>query len=626
MNTTSGTRGPSGPLKLHLSLLIILLLIGIAGPLIWLSYERGQKAAVADADRQMTALALRTMDRYRLLFADAAPILDMLAASEAFAGSSPETLTSKRALLLGALANAPHLDGIYCGYPDGDFVHLVNLPKGGAWARALAAPEAAAFAFRIITAASAAQRSSQWQFLNASGQPVGETVITQADYDPRTRPWYKLASTIPGLVADGPYVTATTRSLAVTVAKGHLQDGRIVIGTDIRLDTIAEFLAQEKVSPGGRSFVLDGQGNVLIRAGTAAVDDRLVEIAKDVVAGSTGRIAAVADGGSAEPYLVTASRIEFSPLLQGNVLVIAAPLRDFTAASEQLLKHGVALSLALLLAGIAAAIAVSRFITRSLSKLTADAMQLGNLEVSTPKTERSYVTEINLLSEALAVAHDAIRNFALYVPRELVRKIVLSKGAAALGERLDVTVIFTDIRDFTTISEDHAPEDVVSWLSAYFGMMNETVEANHGTIIQFLGDSIYAMWNAPVPDADHVDHACSCALQLADRIRLFNDAQRAAGKPVLVTRIGLHTGPAVVGNVGAQNRLQYTAMGDTVNVASRLEGLNKQFGTTIVASRAVRDLAGPSFIFRPLGAHQAKGREEKVEIFELAGGRAADAP
>lgn len=625
MNTASGTRGPSGPLKLHLSLLIILLLIGIAGPLIWLSYERGQKAAVADADRQMTALAERTMDRYRLLFADAAPIIDMLAASQAFAGSAPATLTPKRDLLLGALADAPHLDGIYCGYPDGSFVHLVNLPEGGAWRQTLAAPEAAAFAFRIITAAPAAQRSSQWQFLNASGQPVGETMIKPADYDPRTRPWYKLASTVPGLVADGPYVTATTRSLAITVAKGHLQDGRIVIGTDIRLDTIAGFLAQEKVSPGGRSFVLDGQGNVLIRAeglGTAPVDDRLVEIARDVVAGSAGRIATVSDGGAAEQYLMTAKRIEFSPLLQGNVLVIAAPLRDFTAESEQLLKHGVALSLALLLAGIAAAIAVARFITRSLSKLTADAMQLGNLEVRAPEMERSYVTEINLLSEALAVARDAIRNFALYVPRELVRKIVASKGAAALGERLDVTIIFTDIRDFTTISEDHAPEDVVSWLSAYFGMMNETVEANHGTIIQFLGDSIYAMWNAPVPDLDHVDHACSCALQLAERISLFNEAQKAAGKPVLVTRIGLHTGPAVVGNVGAQNRLQYTAMGDTVNVASRLEGLNKQFGTTIVASRAVRDLAGPSFIFRPLGAHQAKGREEKVEIFELASGRA----
>jgi adenylate cyclase len=186
------------------------------------------------------------------------------------------------------------------------------------------------------------------------------------------------------------------------------------------------------------------------------------------------------------------------------------------------------------------------------------------------------------------------------------------------ASRQEVTVLFTDIRDFTTICERRQPEEIVALLSTYFDLMNRGVERNHGAIIQFLGDSIYAMWNAPMSDPDHALHGCQCALDLAAAICDFNIAQRAAGRPEFVTRFGVHTGPAVVGSVGAENRLQYTAMGDTVNVASRLEGINKEFGTTIIVSRATYDRCKGAFTFRPLGFHQAKGRTEKTEIFELA--------
>ena len=115
----------------------------------------------------------------------------------------------------------------------------------------------------------------------------------------------------------------------------------------------------------------------------------------------------------------------------------------------------------------------------------------------------------------------------------------------------------------------------------------------------------------------HVSDACRCALELKAAIDVWNAGNRQAGRPELVTRFGLHTGAAVVGSVGAQARLQYTAMGDTVNVASRLEGINKEFGTTILASGAVKEGSGGAFTFRPLGVVQAKGRVEQIEIFEL---------
>ena len=154
-------------------------------------------------------------------------------------------------------------------------------------------------------------------------------------------------------------------------------------------------------------------------------------------------------------------------------------------------------------------------------------------------------------------------------------------------------------------------------LGVYFETMNAIVERHNGVIVQYLGDSIYAMWNAPVENPDHVDDACRCALALKAAVAELNGENARTGRPELFTRFGLHTGIAVVGSVGAEDRRQYTAMGDTVNVASRLEGLNKEFGTTILASAAIRDRAGPDAGFRPLGAAIAKGRREQIQVFEL---------
>jgi len=278
--------------------------------------------------------------------------------------------------------------------------------------------------------------------------------------------------------------------------------------------------------------------------------------------------------------------------------------------------------------GVLVALMISRRISRALVALAADANQIGNLDFQNWKVTHSLISEINLLARALSSARDAIRTFAVYVPRELVRKIVASgQDAAGAAVRREVTVLFTDIRDFTTISEQCSPEQVVDMLSVYFQAMNAVVQRHSGVIVQYLGDSIYAMWNAPAENPDHVADGCRCTLALKAAIDRLNAENVRAGRPELVTRYGLHTGIAVVGSVGADERRQYTAMGDTVNVASRLEGMNKQFGTSILASQAIKDraenLAGIGF--RPLGAASAKGRHEQIQVYELVEEAASDA-
>src|SRR5690606_31268958 len=149
--------------------------------------------------------------------------------------------------------------------------------------------------------------------------------------------------------------------------------------------------------------------------------------------------------------------------------------------------------------------------------------------------------------------------------------------------------------------------EVVIMLSEYFDILNVAVGKHDGTIIQFLGDSIFAMWNAPVTDERHAEKACRAALAMKEALDIFNAGQVARGLPEFRTRFGIHTGTAVVGSVGAADRLQYTAMGDTINVASRLEGMNKAHRTTILASREVYLRCRDTIRFQALGQAHAKG-------------------
>lgn len=629
-----------GPLNVHLSLLIILLLAATAVPLVWLSYDRGRDAALSAAVGSMQLLTQRTADRYRIVFDSAEPFVTMAAVSDAFARPPPDALERKQETFLAALRGSDYIDGLFAGYPDGTFLHAVSLADSPAWRTVLNAPAEAAYALRTLWRDGEGRMVSTWHFLAETGRELSVSGPAVARYDPRTRPWYQMASTVPGTVGIGPYVTATTRSLALTIARGHADDGRIVIGTDIMLATIANFLATEKVSPDSRAYILDGFGKLIIHSDPAvmerllaappdasgaavAIDDPVYDAARVAMAEAPqeklGHFRFDVDGRA---YLGSATMMRVSPSLDGNRLVVAAPLSDFTSESQRLLRQGLLISAAVLAIGIAATVLMANLITRSLSVLTAQAARLGDLDFRAASMPASNIAEINSLASGLAVARDAISSFALYVPRELVRKIVANSALASeTAIRQEISVLFTDIRDFTTICEKTSPEEVVNLLSAYFDAINASVEANGGSIIQFMGDSVCAMWNAPIGDPDHAGHACRCALDIAATVERFNARQQALGQPVFVTRIGLHTGSAVVGNVGAASRLQYTAMGDTMNVASRLEGINKEFGTTIMVSRAVVARCGDAFVFRPLGKTQAKGRSARLDIFELVAAR-----
>ncbi|MGD0144161.1 MAG: adenylate/guanylate cyclase domain-containing protein [Rhizomicrobium sp.] len=206
--------------------------------------------------------------------------------------------------------------------------------------------------------------------------------------------------------------------------------------------------------------------------------------------------------------------------------------------------------------------------------------------------------------------------FSRYVSPKVVEALIEDPSRMSLeGERREMSYLFTDIADFTTMSEKIDSKDLARILNAYFEGVTAVVLHHDGMLDKFIGDAVFAIFNAPVDLPNHADHAVRCALEIDEFSEKFRKAQNAAGIDMGITRIGVHTGAAVIGNFGSTSRFNYTAHGDAVNTAARLEGLNKEFGTHICVSGATK-IHCDGIDFRPIGSVVLKGKVQAVDVWE----------
>jgi adenylate cyclase len=209
------------------------------------------------------------------------------------------------------------------------------------------------------------------------------------------------------------------------------------------------------------------------------------------------------------------------------------------------------------------------------------------------------------------------RNFEFYLAPALIDRMASSDRPPQLGgEQREVTIFFADVVQFSTLSETMSPPDVVDLMNRYLSAMADVIEAQGGFIDKYVGDAIVAVFGAPMDDPCHAEHGVRAALTCCERLEMLNAESRTMNAPALAHRIGLNSGRAVVGNVGSKRRFNYTVMGDAVNLASRLEGANRFFGTSIIASENTVALAGSTIAWRELDFVRVKGRAEAVRIFE----------
>ena len=326
-----------------------------------------------------------------------------------------------------------------------------------------------------------------------------------------------------------------------------------------------------------------------------------------------------------EPWLATLREIDLGEGgTSGWMVAILAPESRYTAdlvAFERKFMSAFAITIAVLLAIGAATVIAMR---RALSRVTTTTTRMRTFDFA-PQTDRSFIKDIDEVMHGLERAKTVVRAMGKFVPIDLVRRLYESNEEPALGgEMLDVALMFTDIEGFTTLAEKLPPDELAKRLGDYLEAMTTAIEGTSGTIDKYIGDAVMAIWNAPTRVPSYGIHACRATLACMKATKELYASSAWSGLPALTTRFGLHEARVMVGNFGAPTRLTYTALGDGVNLAARLEPLCKQYGVVTLVSEAIVAEAKDEFVFRRIDRVAVKGKTTGIDVYELLGAKGDD--
>lgn len=355
--------------------------------------------------------------------------------------------------------------------------------------------------------------------------------------------------------------------------------------------------SEKKRSPVGEEYALNGVPAMVVGFDKPSVDD---EIIRDEFGYTLSGYAPVRRKDGSHAGLIGVDM---------DASVVAAARRQFLGAV--VLASGLFLVFSLLTSS-----SFSRIITRPIYEMTTAVQSVSQGELS----RRLPVRGRDELGQLSASINRMLETLSLYLPVKLVAQVLGGSGRLQLGGvKREVTVYFADLAGFTPISERLSPEELVALLNEYLTLMTDCIEATEGTVDKYIGDAVMAFWGAPVSQSDHAARACETALRQIDAIRPLQQRMLDQGRPPIAFRIGIHSGDVVVGNMGSSRRFNYTVMGDGVNLASRLEGANKNYGTTVLLSEETFRRVSDRFVCRKLDLLQVKGRKQAVAVYELVG-------
>lgn len=297
------------------------------------------------------------------------------------------------------------------------------------------------------------------------------------------------------------------------------------------------------------------------------------------------------------------------------------PLADILPLTRGIIFGGAAAAVLLVVAA-GFAWRLGSWIGRPVARLAEAAHQIRTLEFEGPDLPRSSLREIDEAATAFNASRHALRWFSLYVPRRLVTRLLAEGEATMVSRRREVTVMFTDIVGFTSMAEQLGEQETAELLNEHFALLARFIEAEGGVIDKFMGDAVMATWGAIKRTEEHAAQACRAARAIVDAVTEQNAQRVAEGLPRIRIRIGLHSGPVVVGNIGSPGRINFTVVGDTVNAAQRLEALGKLFmsesdDVIVLCSEATYRAAGEAAEGDPVGEHHLTGREGTVRVWRL---------
>lgn len=320
----------------------------------------------------------------------------------------------------------------------------------------------------------------------------------------------------------------------------------------------------------------------------------------------------------ADGQLVTITQLR-DDRTQGWLVGVMVPERHYLGGLIETRTRLFAIAALLGVLVVVGALLSMRAIRRGLGQIVLETGRMRSFEFE-PSPVHSTFIEVHDALGSLEIAKTALRAMGRYVPIELVRLLYRAGREPVLGgEPTVISLLFCDIRGFTSFSETLPPDELATALGAHLAVVTRAIQATGGTVDKFIGDAVMAMWNAPLATPDHARRACQAALNAQRALEELYASSDWAGREPWITRFGLHHDRVLVGHFGAPDRLAFTAIGDGVNVASRIEGLNKQYGTTLLVSETIVAECGDAFVFRRIDRVAVKGKSQPIELFELLG-------
>ncbi|MGE0086468.1 MAG: adenylate/guanylate cyclase domain-containing protein [Desulfococcaceae bacterium] len=626
-----------------ITLLLILLIVPLSVLIIVTNYLRSADSMRSLTHSLMENISVQTVDKAIDYLQPARRGLDLsrgLATAEILRSNNPEEIEKYfRQLLI----HHPEFVMLNYGQEDGSFMMVKRMPDQTFSTKWIRIKGDLAY--------------TEWVHENAVWQNTYKNMEEPASqaYDPRQRPWYMEAKKRGDAIWTNAYIFFSDRKPGISCASPIFSpaDSSMlgVVGIDIGIEEISKFIGNLHIGKNGKAFIINRKGELIAYPAKKDVDlfqlleekevdgqkkidlrhilsssDTALTLSYKTLMGSKVTVSSKCEifrleeirfamNGSTfmGTYLPFPSDSDW-PWIVGVII----PEDDFMAAIRRNNMISFAISLTALITALAVGVILARKITKPLAEISQEAMYIRNLDLASREKTVSRISEIMNLSVSMDGMKKGLVSFEKYVPSELVRLLLKSGMEARLGgAKQEITVLFSDIAGFTKISEQFDPEILVAALGEYLDEMSRIIHAQKGTVDKFIGDAIMAFWGAPLPVEHHALHACRGALLCQRRLRDLRKEWAKKGMPVFKTRFGINTGDVIVGNMGCEKRMDYTVIGDHVNLASRLEGTNKVYGTGIIISENTARQVRNEMALRILDYVAVVGKKESTAIYEL---------
>lgn len=470
---------------------------------------------------------------------------------------------------------------------------------------------------------------------DSSGTIIEKISSPDVSFDPRVRPWYVLVKQEKRTIWTDIYFYQHLHDRGVTTATPVFKDGQFygAVAISINLNYLTKIIKNQKVTTNGYAFLITREGKLIAYPNMKMFTDLLTSHQQldGIDAHSIPLIANTLEQykkrGKKRLTLLYSDKnknylVSYTPVkafkAYGWLVGVVVPRSDFTAELKKLNLITLYISLIILALGILLISRLVNHIIRPLKLLVKETENIKHFNLDEDIQIASHIKEIIHLRDSIHSMKIGLKLFQRYIPKVLVKQLIDSGEDVRIGGvRKNLTVFFSDIAHFTTFAEKTEPNMLMEQMGEYFEELTQIIISEKGTIDKYIGDAIMAFWGAPLTDTTPCHHAANAALRCQKRLDELNAAWQQKGYAVFFTRIGIHMGDAIVGNLGSSERVNYTAIGDTINTASRLESINKNYKTKIIVSETVYQQIKDQFVLRRIDCVVVKGRSQSSFIYEL---------